>query len=32
MNGHIGKPYDREILLRQIARTLDATRSRTGVA
>ncbi|AWU97374.1 response regulator [Azospirillum ramasamyi] len=32
MNGHIGKPYDREVLLRQIARILDSGRSRTGVA
>ena len=32
MNGHVGKPYDREILLRQVARTLDAARSRTGAA
>ncbi len=32
MNGHIGKPYDREILLRQVARTLASGRSRTGVA
>ncbi|PWC89220.1 response regulator [Azospirillum sp. TSO5] len=32
MNGHVGKPYDREILLRQVARMLDATRSRTGTA
>ncbi|HYF85936.1 response regulator [Azospirillum sp.] len=32
MNGHIGKPYDRDILLRQVARTLASDRSRTGVA
>ena len=32
MNGHIGKPYDREILLRQVARTLASDHSRTGVA
>ncbi|KAA0574856.1 response regulator [Azospirillum sp. B21] len=32
MNGHIGKPYDRELLLRQVARTLASDRSRTGVA
>ncbi|MFS2014561.1 response regulator [Azospirillum sp. CT11-132] len=32
MNGHVGKPYDREVLLRQVARMLDATRSRTGTA
>ena len=32
MNGHVGKPYDRDVLLRQVARTLDATRSRTGTA
>ncbi|KAA0585543.1 response regulator (plasmid) [Azospirillum oryzae] len=32
MNGHVGKPYDREVLLRQVTRTLDATRSRTGTA
>ena len=32
MNGHIGKPYDREILLRQVARILASDRSRTGVA
>ncbi|PWC81661.1 histidine kinase [Azospirillum sp. TSH100] len=32
MTGHIGKPYDREVLLRQVARTLAAGRSRTGVA
>ena len=32
MNGHIGKPYDREVLLRQISRILDSGRSRTGVA
>ena len=32
MNGHVGKPYDREILLRQVARTLASGRSRTGVA
>ncbi|SMF91480.1 Signal transduction histidine kinase [Azospirillum oryzae] len=32
MIGHIGKPYDREILLRQVTRALDATRSRTGAA
>nr|WP_301311613.1 response regulator [Azospirillum lipoferum] len=32
MNGHIGKPYDREIMLRQVAHTLAAGRSRTGTA
>jgi signal transduction histidine kinase/DNA-binding response OmpR family regulator len=31
MNGHIGKPYDRDILMRQVARTLASDRSRTGV-
>ncbi|MBY6261803.1 response regulator [Azospirillum sp. 412522] len=30
MNGHIAKPYDRENLLRQVARILAAGRSRTG--
>ncbi|MBK1842123.1 response regulator [Azospirillum sp. YIM B02556] len=32
MNGHIGKPYDRETLLRQVARILEAGRNRTGAA
>ena len=32
MNGHIGKPYDREIMLRQVAHMLAAGRSRTGTA
>ncbi|CAO3404535.1 response regulator [Azospirillum palustre] len=32
MNGHIGKPYERDLLLRQVARTLAAGRSRTGAA
>ncbi|WP_042703436.1 response regulator, partial [Azospirillum sp. B506] len=32
MNGHIGKPYDREIMLRQIALILAAGRNRTGTA
>ncbi len=32
MDGHIGKPYDREILLSQIARRLATDRNRTGTA
>ncbi|CAO3439115.1 response regulator [Azospirillum endophyticum] len=32
MSGHIGKPYDRETLLRQVARILEAGRNRTGAA